>query len=97
MRKHYNCPNCGAPIEFDKCDYCGTRVIDMACIETDKPFYIKVRKGEHIFIANVILNNALINVDVTPLWGDNACAFSARNDTLSMDFSILEPLIEDYT
>ena len=25
-----NCPNCGAPIESDKCAYCGTIFVDFA-------------------------------------------------------------------
>ena len=38
-----NCPNCGAPIAGDTCDYCGTVVVDMACMDLDKPFWMKVR------------------------------------------------------
>ena len=32
-----NCPNCGAPIEGEICQYCGTVFVDMAVIDTKKP------------------------------------------------------------
>lgn len=28
-----NCPNCGAPIETEKCPYCGTIFLDFAATE----------------------------------------------------------------
>lgn len=54
-----NCPNCGMPIVGEKCEYCGTVFIDFACIEADKPFYIKVRHGNKILRAKCIANSNL--------------------------------------
>lgn len=41
--KHlYNCPNCGAPITGDKCEYCGTVFMDreedtVTCYADNRP------------------------------------------------------------
>lgn len=43
----YNCPNCGAAVEYDlhKCPYCGTSYFDMSCIdfEQETPVYLKLK------------------------------------------------------
>lgn len=57
--KKTNCPNCGMPIIGEKCEYCGTVFIDFACIDTNKPFYIKVRHGDKILRAKCISNSNL--------------------------------------
>lgn len=38
-----NCPNCGAPIESHKCQYCGTVIFDFAAIEVGKPIWISLK------------------------------------------------------
>ena len=52
----FNCPNCGAPITGDKCEYCGTHFIDCT-MDTEKPFYIKIRVGNSIYVDKVFLRN----------------------------------------
>lgn len=46
MRKHLNCPNCGAPITETKCPYCGTVFYDFTDISFSKPTYLKIRTYE---------------------------------------------------
>ena len=33
MREKLNCPNCGAPLVSEKCQYCGTLFYDFSAIE----------------------------------------------------------------
>ena len=61
MEKTTNCPNCGAPIDGDKCPYCGTEVIDLCCLDTDKPFFIKIRHNGQILRFRVITRS--INIE----------------------------------
>ena len=52
-----NCPNCGAPIESERCPYCGTVFIDFASMDADKPFYMKIKQNGEVFIVKVRLNS----------------------------------------
>lgn len=38
-----NCPNCGAPIDGDKCPYCGTRLVNVADLEAGEPIWLIFR------------------------------------------------------
>lgn len=53
-----NCPNCGAPYDvvLDKCPYCSTSYFDMSVmdINSQQPFYLKLRYGDMIFTSKVI-------------------------------------------
>ena len=41
MRTRYtNCLNCGAPIDTDKCPYCGTRFVDIADLKINEPIWL---------------------------------------------------------
>lgn len=84
-----NCLNCGAPIETDKCPYCGTAFIDFACISADEPFFMKINHKGTICIIRV----RLISVSVEPpdmiLYADNHPFYSNCN-TLDMSFEVLD-------
>ena len=43
MRDNNRCPVCGAPIEGEKCEYCGCVIYDFAVIDTESPRYIKLK------------------------------------------------------
>lgn len=50
MRKvQTNCPNCGAVMDSDKCQFCGTILYDFACLDADQPFYMKIKLNNEIF------------------------------------------------
>lgn len=58
----YNCPNCGAVLEYDKhkCPYCGTSYFDMSCIDFEEgtPFYLKFKAnvcGLPIYITQLVV------------------------------------------
>ena len=57
MAQELNCPNCGAPLGLsDRCEYCGTTFIDCT-MDTEKPFYIKVRHNGALFIDKVMMQS----------------------------------------
>lgn len=55
MSRALNCPNCGAPLGMkDVCEYCGTHFVDFT-MDTEEPFYIKIRHNGKIMIDKVRL------------------------------------------
>jgi len=59
-----NCPNCGAPISGDRCDYCGTQFIDCTTIQQDKRFYLKFSPdGKNTVIFKVFLENLTSEIE----------------------------------
>lgn len=57
MSRELNCPNCGAPLGMnDVCEYCGTHFVDFT-MDTEKPFYIKIRHDGMLYIDKVRLVN----------------------------------------
>ncbi len=59
-----NCPNCGAPVVSNKCDYCGTYIFDFSQIKMGEPCWISVDLGNDCKrLLHVILNNASVDAD----------------------------------
>lgn len=88
-----NCPNCGAPIETDKCPYCGTMFVDFACMDADRPFFMKIKKDDKIFIVKVMLRSSEIRCespDVTAIdLGSRFVTMLRPSEELNMTFDIL--------
>lgn len=69
-----NCPNCGAPLGLkDVCEYCGTHFMDCT-MDTEKPFYIKVRHGDSLLIDRVWISHFSMAVEpeTESLYADGA-------------------------
>ena len=68
--RNYKCPVCGAPVEGEKCEYCGCVIYDFATISTENPCYIRMRlpktkDGEEFILqAKVIAVNPVIELTV---------------------------------
>lgn len=76
ISKVINCPNCGAPITTDICQYCGTVFLDFAAIQANKPSYIKFR----------VDNNGVSYICLMKLTVDNL-EFKISSDTIdAMDY-----------
>lgn len=67
--KKFNCPNCGAPITTDVCQYCGTVFLDFAAIQTNKPSYIKFKVDDpndssisNIYLMKLTVDNLEFNI-----------------------------------
>ena len=83
------CPNCGAAIEGEKCLYCGTLFIDFACIDTQKPFYLKIKNSETVLVAKVILNT--LDMNMKPIIFYDDVPFQGRvNKEITMNFSVID-------
>lgn len=54
-REMLNCPNCGAPIETEKCPYCGTVFWDFSAIDTKDINYLKIKHNGRVFICKAFL------------------------------------------
>lgn len=60
-QRNYKCPVCGAPLEGEKCQYCGCVVYDFANIDLDHPSYIRIRWGDNILTMKARAAEAEIN------------------------------------
>lgn len=64
-----NCPNCGAPIESEKCPYCHTTILDFAALQIGEPTYVKFKIGD-----TYILMRLLVDVfNITPTYETVSC------------------------
>lgn len=85
-----NCPNCGAPIESEQCPYCGSIFIDFACLDANKPFYIKVKHNGQIIISKVRLTSISTHRDYTCLYADSMPTITMESGgELDMKFTII--------
>ena len=86
-----NCPNCGAPIETEKCPYCGTMFLDVAAIDADQPFYMKVNHDGKIYILKVKMSSMELRIepnDIYDTFGSRLLALTPTS-SLTLDFDIL--------
>lgn len=82
------CPQCGAPIVDEKCEYCGVVFYDFACVECDKPFFLKMKKDDQICIYKVVMDDATItsNIDEPTLfYADNTPYYIKGSETIDID------------
>jgi hypothetical protein len=86
-----NCPNCGGVIESERCPYCGTLFIDFACMDADKPFFMKVKKGDQVFIVKVMTTSVSMHREPTCLYADNMrYAYQMAGPTeITLDFVVV--------
>lgn len=54
-KRELNCPNCGAPIKSEKCEYCGTVFLDFASIQIGAPSYVKFKIDDTYIIARLVV------------------------------------------
>lgn len=86
-----NCPNCGAPIETEKCPYCGTMFLDFAAMDADQPFYMKVKQDGKIYILKVKMSSMELRIepnDIYDTFGSRLLRFEPIR-SLTLDFDIL--------
>lgn len=66
MREELNCPNCGAPITSEKCEYCGTLFYDFSAIDVDKPCYLKIKYQNAIVMVRAKVRRSELNMTTEP-------------------------------
>lgn len=85
-----NCPNCGAPVVSNKCDYCGTYIFDFSQISMGEPCWISVDLGDGTKrLLHVILNNASVNAECNEIsyYADNTIVETLRKPDITLDMS----------
>lgn len=89
-----NCPHCGAAITTEKCPYCGTLFYDFAVIDTDKPFYIKIKNGNRINRCKVKLHGLHFQMlnDTSVFYADNGPHYIKCDPKteITINFRVLE-------
>ena len=83
-----NCPNCGAPIETEKCPYCGTIFLDFAAMDADQPFYMKIKRDGKIYILKVKMTSMELKTECNDVFGSRLLALMSTS-SLSLDFDVL--------
>lgn len=89
----YKCPVCGAPVEGEKCEYCGCVIYDFANIDCDKPSYIRIRMGNQYITMKAIAVNPVFEfssdtTDVCDCNGNVAKTFvKNRNLTVKLELN----------
>ena len=73
-----NCPNCGAPIDSDKCPYCGTRLINIADLEAGETVWFIFRDGYH---DNIVTAKRILvrSINVSYSQDSLSCTYLADN------------------
>lgn len=89
-----NCPNCGAPVVSNKCDYCDTYIFDFSQISMGKACWISVDLGDaNKRLIHVILENATMDVNYgeNTLYADDRIVDVLRipDITLDMEFKVV--------
>ena len=88
-----NCPNCGAPIEGAKCQYCGTLLLDFADIDIDKPTYVRIKLHNQVVMVKARVDNISFTEE-----GDDCCFYADSKpyyiarpavQHISMDMTVL--------
>ena len=86
-----NCPNCGAPIDSDKCPYCGTRLINIADLEIGEKVWLifkdrdrNVSRGFRIMVNHISVTESQ---DAMPFYADNE-TYCFVNPNLDISVSI---------
>ena len=67
------CPKCGAPINGDRCEYCGAIFYDFVNIQSGAPTYIRMKIMGVLHIFRAVVEDVEINQDYdgTSLYIDN--------------------------
>ena len=85
-----NCPNCGAPVVSNKCDYCGTYIFDFSQISMGEPCWISVDLGDGSKrLLHVILNNASVDANCNEIsyYADSKVVRTLIKPDITLDMS----------
>lgn len=92
MTPEKNCPHCGAAVTDEKCPYCGTLFYDFACLELNKPFYIKIRDSYSgkIVRARCTLKNMTFKEEygTVNLYADNRRAYTCCSEKATREITL---------
>lgn len=55
MKEIFNCPNCGMPMEGNRCEYCGTTFHDFTDLNIGDFSYIRLKSGDQNILCKVFI------------------------------------------
>ena len=86
-----NCPNCGAPIQNERCDYCGTIMYDFSCIDISSPCYVKIKVGGRILQAKMYVGDLRTSFSKSAIEARsmNGELFSIPNTEVRVDMELI--------
>lgn len=90
MRDKLNCPNCGAPIVSEQCQYCGTMFYDFSSIEIGKPCFIKIKHDNNIILVKAMTTHAELSIssDTCDAYDTRGCKITSYVTNTNMDLSM---------
>lgn len=99
-KKQLNCPNCGAPITGINCEYCGTQFIDFAVIDMDRPFYIRVKQGNHLMTCKAKVKEFNIRIeqdtpDVLLYGNDSPICYPRSRNKMELELNMESMIYDD--
>lgn len=91
MRQVTNCPNCGAVINSEKCEYCGTVIYDFCNLEPGKKSYIRMKINNNLIVFAAMLTSLDVNmVPGNTLYADGAPVVeSPPEGTMTLEMRII--------
>lgn len=87
--KRTNCPNCGGPLPINglKCEFCGTRIIDLTMIDFDseEPAMFVLKAPKYMVKDKDVYITMLAHPELESITmeGDECYIMNARGETLS--------------
>lgn len=95
ISRQYKCPVCGAPLEGDRCEYCGCVIYDFAAISTNEPRYIKLQIGNCTVFTKAIAVDPYVEIstETIDMIGENGKLYpftSSRHGTITLQFKCIE-------
>lgn len=94
-----NCPNCGAPISGNVCEYCGTTFYDFSVIDVAKPCWITIKYGNSLLKAKMYVGSLSAAVEQEPYLDyvemDGVRRRIVANPVLKLDLSMMS--VGDFT
>lgn len=86
--KRTNCPNCGGPLPINglKCEFCGTRIIDLTMIDFDseEPAMFVLKAPKYMVKDNDVYITMMAHPELESITmeGDECYVMNARGETL---------------
>ena len=95
--RNYKCPVCGAPVDGDKCEYCGCVIYDFANIDFENPSYIRMKLGGNYITMKAIAVNPSITISSDNLYQTdgrgNTIGTIRGNKTMEVDLKLVDKRI----
>lgn len=92
MKRQYKCPVCGAPVEGEKCEYCGCVIYDFALIDFNNPCYIRLKLPdfgghEYIMSTKVICANPSIEIIYDDYYVDGSTISLGKTMNINLELT----------